>query len=218
MIDSPLLKGLDDNTISSLKERGLITSSNYEPDETIFNIGDSVDVIGIVESGSIIVENIDLWGHKSILTKICVGGAFAETYALCKAPLQVRVVSCEKTKIIFLQMSKMMTDLNRSCDWYKIIMENLLCVALRKTLTLSNRIFCTSPKSIRGRILAFLSSESVKHKSLTFNINFSRQQMADYLNLDRSALSRVLSEMKDEGIIDYYKNTFKILRTEHFDF
>ncbi len=217
MICSRLLKGIDDETTDELKKRGLIYSSKYDQDETIFNLGDSVDEIGIVEAGSVIIENIDLWGHKSILTKISKGGAFAETYALCRSPLQVRVVACEKSTILFLNVAKMMTDANRDTEWYKTITENLLTVALRKTLTLSNRIFCTSPKSIRGRVLAFLSSESVANKSLTFNIEFSRQQMADYLNLDRTALCRVLSEMKAEGIIDYYKNTFKIINIDHFD-
>ena len=217
MIESPLLKDIDEETFANLTKLGLVTVSNFESNEAIFNIGDKVESIGIVAAGSVVIENIDLWGHKSILAKIGAGGAFAETYALCKAPLQVRVVASTKSEICFLQMSKIMSESYRECNWRKTLMDNLLSVALRKTLTLSTRIFCTSPKSVRGRVLAFLSSESISNNSLTFNIQFSRQEMADYLNLDRTALSRVLSEMKAEGIIDYYKNTFKILSTEHFD-
>ena len=79
---------------------------------------------------------------------------------------------------------------------------------------LSHRIFCTSPKTIRERVLIYLSSQSGKAGSLTFQIPFDRQQLADYLNLDRSALSKELGKMKKDGLLDYHKNTFTLLQPE----
>lgn len=88
------------------------------------------------------------------------------------------------------------------------IMQNLFAICVRKNLILSNRIFCTTPKTVRGRLLVYLSSESAKAGSTSFTIPFDRQGMADYLNLDRSALSKELGRMKKDGILDFKKNHF----------
>ena len=85
------------------------------------------------------------------------------------------------------------------------ILNNLLHISIQKNLTLSNRIFCTSPKTIRERLLIYLSNESRKAGSQEFVIPFDRQQLADYLSLDRSALSKELGKMKKEGLLDYHK-------------
>ena len=94
--------------------------------------------------------------------------------------------------------------------WYKKILLNITKIAAQKNLSLSNRIFCTSSKTIRGRLSAYLSYMSVKNKSTTFQIPFNRQQLADYLNLDRSALSKELGKMQKEGLLEFYKNSFKL--------
>ena len=88
------------------------------------------------------------------------------------------------------------------------ILNNLLHISIQKNLTLSNRIFCTSPKTIRERLLIYLSNESRKAGSQEFVIPFDRQQLADYLNVDRSALSKELGKMRDEGLIEFRKNDF----------
>lgn len=97
---------------------------------------------------------------------------------------------------------------NRS--WQKKLLKNILHVSMQKNLSLSSRIFCTAPKTIRGRLLTYLSAQSMKAGSSTFDIPFNRQQLADYLNLDRSALSKELGKMRDEGLLEFYKNTFKL--------
>ena len=97
---------------------------------------------------------------------------------------------------------------NRS--WQKKLLKNILHVSMQKNLALSSRIFFTAPKTIRGRLLTYLSAQSMKAGSSTFDIPFNRQQLADYLNLDRSALSKELGKMRDEGLLEFYKNTFKL--------
>ena len=97
---------------------------------------------------------------------------------------------------------------NRS--WQKKLLKNILHVSMQNNLSLSSRIFCTAPKTIRGRLLTYLSAQSMKAGSSTFDIPFNRQQLADYLNLDRSALSKELGKMRDEGLLEFYKNTFKL--------
>ena len=108
----------------------------------------------------------------------------------------------------FLRLD-ILTDVGK--PWYGRIMSNMLRISVQKNLELSNRIFFTTPKTIRGRLLAYLSAMSVKCGSTTFQVPFDRQQMADYLNLDRSALSKELGKMRDEGLIEFYRNSFRLI-------
>ncbi len=87
-------------------------------------------------------------------------------------------------------------------------MQNILYISVQKNLILSRRIFCTTPKTVRSRLFIYLSTEAAKAKSTTFQIPFDRQGLADYLNLDRSALSKELGKMRDEGILEFHKNKF----------
>ena len=91
------------------------------------------------------------------------------------------------------------------------LIEKIKNVSVQKNLILVGRSYHTSPKKIRGRVMAFLNSASLQHGSREFEIPFDRQQMADYLNLERTALSKELGRMKKEGLIDYHKNRFRIL-------
>lgn len=108
----------------------------------------------------------------------------------------------------FLRLD-ILTDVGK--PWYGRIMSNMLRISVQKNLELSNRIFFTTPKTIRGRLLAYLSAMSVKCGSTIFRVPFDRQQMADYLNLDRSALSKELGKMRDEGLIEFYRNSFRLI-------
>ncbi len=151
-----------------------------------------------------------MWGNKSILSKVLAGEIFAEAYALCHEPMMVDVIAAEESRILFLNVDTLMDSQSSETSWYSKMLTNLLDISMRKNLALSQRIIYTTPKTIRGRLLIFLSSQSSKAGSTTFQIPFSRQQLADYLNLDRSALSKELGKMRDDGLLDYYKDTFTI--------
>ena len=179
----------------------------YEKSGVIFRTGDIIHETGIVQSGSVNIENTDLWGNRSILSNVGRGQVFGETYAMCGEPMMVDAVAAENSEILFLRLDILMDE---NQPWYGRIMSNMLRVSVQKNLELSSRIFFTTPKTIRGRLLAYLSAMSVKCGSTTFQVPFDRQQMADYLNLDRSALSKELGKMRDEGLIEFYKNTFRL--------
>ena len=144
------------------------------------------------------------------MSNLSEGQVFAETYALCHEPMMVDAVAADFCEILFLNFNMLMEKQNIGQSWYSKILNNMLQVSVQKNLLLSNRIFCTTAKTIRGRLLTYLSSVSVKNGSTTFQVPFDRQQMADYLNLDRSALSKELGRMRDDGLIEFYKNTFKL--------
>ena len=161
--------------------------------------------------GRVNIENIDIWGNKSILSCVSEGEIFAETYAICGEPMMVDAVAAEKSEIQFLNLKALIDEKNSDKGWYVKLISNMLKISVRKNLALSGRIFCTSSKTIRGRLLTYLSNISVKSGSKTFQIPFDRQQLADYLNLDRSALSKELGKMRDEGLIEFHKNVFKLI-------
>lgn len=210
ILDSPLLKNIDENEFENMRKFHYTRECRYAKNSTIFQAGDNVHEIGIVTQGSIHIESIDAWGNRSILSNIPAGQIFAEVYALCHEPMMVGVTAAEDSLILFLNVSTLMQNCHCENTWHSKMLANLLNISMRKNLALSERIFCTAPKTIRGRLLLFLSAQSGKAGSTTFQIPFSRQHLADYLNLDRSALSKELGKMRDEGLLDFYKNTFTI--------
>ena len=120
----------------------------------------------------------------------------------------VDVVTAESSEVLFLNIKKIEGERKMLPSWYPKLLRNLLLMSSQKNLILTNRIFSISAKSVRGRLLTYLNTQAVKSGSTRFSIPFTRQQMADYLNLDRSALSKELCRMRDEGLLDFHKNQF----------
>lgn len=210
-IQSPLFRGIGEDALAQMQQYGGTRKKQFGKGEVIFHIGETVHELGIVLSGSVNIENIDLWGNKSILSHIPAGQVFAETYAYCGEPMMVDAVAAEETQVLFLNIARLLQTPHPECGWQQTLNNNLLRISLHKNLALSERIFCTSPKTIRGRLLLYLSNQAAKAGSRTFTIPFNRQALADYLSLDRSALSKELGKMREEGLIEVEKNTFTLL-------
>lgn len=185
---------------------------SYERGNIVYHRGDMVNAMGIVLSGSVSIENDDVWGNKSILDRIGPGQVFAETYAcIPDEPLMIGIVAMEPTEILFLNMNRMLNLCTNACGFHGRLLRNLLSVSLQKNLNLSRRIFHTSSKSIRGRLLSYLSYQANRTGSCEFEIPFSRQQLADYLSVDRSALSKELGKMQKEGLLRVKRNHFTLM-------
>lgn len=204
----PLFQDLSESDLDQLYHAACMRSQFFEKNQTVFHAGDRICEVGIVQTGNVHIEMIDLWGNKSILSSIAPGQIFAETYAICRKPLLVDVTAAAPCEILFLNLEFLARSFSEPGRCRDAIMQNLFAICVRKNLILSNRIFCTTPKTVRGRLLVYLSSESAKAGSTSFTIPFDRQGMADYLNLDRSALSKELGRMKKDGILDFKKNHF----------
>lgn len=188
------------------------TEKFYGKGDTIYHEGDDITHMGMVLSGSVRMENDDLWGNTSILAHMSPGELFGETYAcLPGEPLMVRVVAAESTHVLFLDAARLMKVCRNTCGHHARLIQNLLMSSAEKNINLSRRIFHTSSKTIRGRLLAYLSFQASRQNSREFTIPFNRQQLADYLSVDRSALSNELSKMQKEGLIKVEKNQFQLL-------
>lgn len=166
--------------------------------------------IGLVLSGSVRIEHMDLWGNKTILDIIFACGIFAESYAcIPNEPMMVDAVANEDCDILFINVPKLFTPCS-ACVSQNRLIHNLVIISAEKNLQLSRRSLHTSPKTIRGRLSSYFSQQVSAQKSNKIIIPFDRQQLADYLNLDRSALSKELGKMRNDGLIEYRKNTFVI--------
>lgn len=209
LVPSPLFQGLSPADLDALAAAGLLRQKTFVKHTVIFRAGSRVQEIGVVVQGTVHIENLDLWGTKSILSSISAGQAFAETYAFCGDALMVDAVAAEDCTVLLLR-TRVLSDARVSPAVRDTLLRNLLVVSMRKSLSLSQRIFCTTPKTVRGRLLTYFSAQAAKAGGLEFNVPFNRQQMADYLNLDRSALSKELCKMRDEGLLEFEKNHFRL--------
>ncbi len=210
LFETFIFQKLTKEEIEDMNTLQFLRTASYEKNTLIFQTGDIVHEIGMVLSGGVNIESIDLWGNKSILSHVPTGHAFAETYALCHEPMMVDAITSKDSEIAFVNTDILLNEQHLGKTWYSKIMHNLLLIFAQKNLVLSDRIFCTSAKTIRERLFTYFSNLSVKNGSKTFQVPFDRQQMADYLNLDRSALSKELGKMRKEGLIDFHKNTFTL--------
>lgn len=209
---SAIFAGMTEDEILSALKVIPTTEKEYKKDAVIMCAGTVLQSMGLVLSGSVTIETNDIWGNRTILSHVGNGGFFAETYALLDNEVMlVDVRANENCRILFFRIGSL-SELNAiNQAWLNKLIFNMLQISAHKNLTLSLRSFHTAPKSVRGRIMAYLNSVSLQKHSSEFNIPFDRQQMADYLNLDRTALSKELGKMRGEGIIDFRKNRFRLL-------
>lgn len=207
---TPLFRGCSEEDIQKMEKLLHFRVEKYNRNNTIMCEGDIVTDIGLVLSGSVQIVHNDLWGNKSILGIVETGGVFAEAYAcISDEPMMIDVIANEDCEILFIHVPELF-EACADCKSKSRLVQNLVTISARKNLQLSRRSLHTSPKTIRGRLLSYFSQEICAQGSNKITIPFDRQQMADYLNLDRSALSKELGKMKKEGLIEFRKKKFEI--------
>lgn len=213
-LETPLFESFKETEVKEALNILSFRTCSYSKDELIYHEGSYINEMGIVQSGSLRLERIDYQGNRNILAHIEKGQIFAESYAMLKnEPLMIDVVSNTDCEVLFLNLKKLETTEAMKYQWHSTFIMNLLKISNRKNLELSKRNFHTFPRHIRGRVLSYLIAQSRQKKSLQFDIPFNRQQMADYLNLDRSALSNELCKMRDDGLLLFHKNHFQLLNS-----
>ena len=205
-----LFQGCSKEDILNMSEHLSFRTDRYGKGSVIFSAGSVVTDIGLVLSGSVRIEHTDLWGNKSILGIIPVGSVFAESYAcIPNEPMMVDAVANDDCDVLFINVPSLFIPCP-VCGSQNRLIQNLVMISAGKNLQLSRRSLHTSPKTIRGRLLSYFSQQVSTQGSSKIVIPFDRQQLADYLNLDRSALSKELGKMRQDGLIEYNKNTFEI--------
>ena len=207
LANTKLFRGLGEMEIISLLDCLKATERRFQKGEVILSEGSITENIGIVLSGMAVISCNDIWGNTSILGNVAPGSVFAEVYACIPGqPMLVTVSAVEDTSVLFMNVSRVLAACTNACPFHTRVIRNLITVCAHKSLRLSQRIRHTSSKSIRGRLMSYFSECAKRAGSNSFLIPYNRQQLADYLDVDRSAMCNELSKMQKDGIIEYKRN------------
>ena len=210
-----LFQGMTDTEIIETLYTLQANEKRFKKGETILSAGGITEWLGLILEGSVTIESNDMWGNRTIISHAGQGNLFAETYALLEnEPLLVDVVANEICHVLFLRSGGIHKLQINPAPWVMKYIANLLTISAHKNLILSGRSFHTAPKTIRGRVMSYLNTISLQKHSCEFDIPFDRQQLADDLNRERSALSKELGKMQRDGLIYCKKNHFVILHFE----
>ena len=206
-----LFQGIREHEIEAMLTCLSAEERTYGKDAYIYRAGDVTGRLGVVMEGAVNIIKDDVWGNRKIIENIGGGQIFGETYACLKGePLMVDVQASERSRILFMDVNRILTTCSSSCDFHNRLIRSLMYVLAGKNLMLTKKMDIITPKSLRERVMVYLSQESVKQGCRTVTVPFNRLQMADYLSVDRSALSAELSRMQRDGVISYEKNRFTI--------
>ena len=168
--------------------------------------------VGLVLEGGVRIERVDAWGGRSILERFGPGELFAEAYACAGSePLATDAVAETDCGVLFLDAARVLRLCPAACAFHARLVRNLLADMANKNLRLSRKMRIITPRTIRERLLTYLSGEAVRRGARSFEIPFDRQQLADYLSVERSALSAEISKMRRDGLIACEKSRFTLL-------
>lgn len=208
----PLFYGLKTDEINSLTSCVNAKVKKYKKNEVLINEGDLIEAIGIVIDGTVQISKTDIEGNRLVISSVQKDDMFAETYALSQRhESPVSVIAIEDSIVMWLNVNRLLITCSSACAFHTKLIRNIIEILADKNIYLNRKLDLISKKTLRDKILHFLYSHSGHQKNKHFTIPYNRLAMADYLGVDRSALSRELSKMKDDGLIDYYMNTFILL-------
>ena len=185
---------------------------SYSKGEIIAFEAEIIDHVGVVLKGKVDMLKEDLWGNRTMLVRVGRNEVFGETFACGEDALStVTFAAAEDTQVLFLSFCRVMHTCTHACVFHQTLIENMVRIIARKNRELMRKVEVVSKKSLREKIRAYLSIQAQQQNGKIFDIPLGRMELAEYLCADRSALTRELAKMREEGIIDYHRNTFKIL-------
>lgn len=203
-----LFEGIEDGEMETmLKCLGAFTR-RYAKDEFLFRRGDRTECLGVVLAGNVRVVREDWWGNRTVLGDVGAGMPICTEYACTSDPLDVSIVANESTEVMFLDVGRAANVCNSSCEFHNRLVKNLVRNLAGTSMVMNRRLDQLAKRSTREKICAFLSDQARAAGSSDFMIGMNRQEMADYLGVDRSAMSTELGKMQREGIIEFQKNHF----------
>lgn len=183
----------------------------YAKGQMIWAAGVRVDCFGIVLSGQVQVVQDDFYGNRSLLAQIGPGHLFGESYAFAEVEaLPVSVLAAAECELLFVDYRRLAFPCAMACDYHSQLIKNLLHIVARKNIALTQKMEMTAKRTTREKLLAYLSLEAQKAGARRFRIPFNRQELADYLAVDRSAMSAELSKLRREHFLDCQKNQFEL--------
>ena len=209
--NSPFFQGMTEEEILSVLHCVNASVHHKKKDEYILRVGDSTESMGLVLRGSVLVLQEDLWGHRNIIHRIGPGEYFAEPFAATAGSvLNVSVVADEDSEIMLLNMERFLRTCPHACAHHGRMVRNLVSVMAKRVLDLNEKLTHMAKRSTREKLLSYLSAESMRQGKLAFTIPYDRQQLADYLSVERAAMSVELGKLQKEGLLKTNRNYFEL--------
>ena len=215
-LDIPLFQGLDMEEINEVLQRfhGLI--KHFPKSDYIYLAGDCVENLCVVLEGTVQMIKEDIWGEKAIIANLGAGSVFAENFLGRLGDRSVvSYFVASDSEVLMLPLGRMLFDSNTNSKASQRLMCNIVSILADNNTRLIEKTEILCKKTLRSKILAYLEQEARNNGSHRFTIPFNRTDLANYMDADRSALTRELARMREEGLIDYNKNTFELKAKEH---
>ena len=207
-----LFSGVSDTEISAMLNCLQAKLLTFQKGDYVFREGERIDNITVLVKGKLLVQHDDFWGNRNIVNVIRVGEMFGEAYVAPESgSLLNDVIAEEDSAVIFFDVRRILTVCSTACRFHSMVIQNLFFAISEKNRKLVQKIGHMSKRSTRAKLLSYLSEEAKRQNSSHFTIPFTRQQLADFLCVDRSAMSNELCKMRDEGLLQFAKNQFVLL-------
>ena len=207
-----LFSGVKDTEITSMLHCLQAKLLTFKKGDYVFREGEHIDKLTILVEGKLLVQRDDFWGNRSIVNVIRIGEMFGEAYVAPESgSLLNDVIAEEDSTVIFFDVRRILTVCSTACRFHSMVVQNLFFALSEKNRKLVQKIGHMSKRSTRAKLLSYLSEEAKRHNNNRFTIPFTRQQLADFLCVDRSAMSNELCKMRDEGLLQFDKNKFILL-------
>lgn len=208
----PLFNQIEDESL--VRALGCLGAKekSYKKGDTVLAEGQEAKYFGIVLKGSVQLERVDYYGNRSILTSIEPSQLFGEAFACAGIKsLPIDVIAAEDTDIFFIDVRHIASPCEGACAFHAQLIINLLNIVAKKNLVLHQKIEITSKHSTREKLMTYLLLQEKNSGSRTFTIPYNRQELADYLGVERSGLSAEISKLRNEKVLECKRSTFTLL-------
>ena len=207
--NAELFRGIKENEIEAMLDCLSASVRRYQKGDCVFHRGERITSVAMLLDGCIHIQKEDYWGNLSIQNEISEGEIFGEVYAcLGSEEILNSAVAVKPSAVLFLDINRILTMCPSACQFHGRLIRNLLSVIAAKNKKLTQKLEHMSQRTTREKLLSYLSEQSQKNGCPSCDIPFNRQQLADFLSVDRSAMSNELCKMRDEGILAFDKNHF----------
>lgn len=208
----PLFEGIADRDIFAMLGCLDAKITSYHKNETIFSEGEPAKYIGILLAGKAQIVRVDYYGNRSIVTSLSPCELFGEAFACAQVKaLPISVVASQDAQVMLIDCRRMLHFCSNSCEFHSRMIFNLLKVVAQKNLLSHQRSEIISQRTTRGKLMAYLMLQAKQKGSDRFTVPFNRQELADYLEVDRSGLSAQISKLRKEGVLKCHRSEFKLL-------
>ena len=206
-----LFMGVAEEEINAMLSCLQAKKRQYKKGEYVFQEGEQLRNIAVLVEGSLHIQRDDYWGNRSIINILKVGEMFGEAYVTPESGALLNdVVAVEASTVLFFDVKRILTVCSSACKFHSMVVQNLFFAISQKNRTIMQKLGDMSKRTTRDKLMSYLSDEAKRQNCGTFEIPFNRQQLADFLSVDRSAMSNELCKMRDEGLLVFEKNRFTL--------